>query len=170
MQPSVRPALADRVWTKPLSADGNCAVHSIDVARVVPPLKGIHPTCAFRPFLYMPSRGTLSYENICALVSLPPPRRPIASLTACYPPLYASGPGHSLGAGTAILLKIILARNAVGVLKGGAYGKDDDKAPLSARLDVGRPVRVECYAFAPPPVFSAPGADWMRDVYSFVNG
>lgn len=43
-------------------------------------------------------------------------------------------------------------------------------APPPARLDAGRPVHVECYAFAPPPVFSAPGASWMRDVYSFVNG
>lgn len=43
--------------------------------------------------------------------------------------------------------------------------------PAPARLNVGRPVRVECYAFAPPPVFFAPaGAPWMQDVYSFVNG
>ncbi|CAN0423298.1 unnamed protein product, partial [Hapterophycus canaliculatus] len=40
----------------------------------------------------------------------------------------------------------------------------------TGRLDVGRPVRVECYAFAPPPVFSAAGAEWMQDIYSFVNG
>lgn len=78
--------------------------------------------------------------------------------------------GHSLGAGTAILLKILLARNATEVLKGdNKSAKGERLAP--ARLNVGRPVRVECYAFAPPPVFSAPvGAPWMQDVYSFVNG
>eukprot|EP00752_Nemacystus_decipiens_P015850 g14160.t1 len=78
--------------------------------------------------------------------------------------------GHSLGAGTAILLKILLARNGVGVLEGRINGKGEGGGALSERLDVGRPVRVECYAFAPPPVFSGVGAHWMPDVYSFVNG
>ncbi|CAM9900340.1 unnamed protein product [Ectocarpus sp. 6 AP-2014] len=78
--------------------------------------------------------------------------------------------GHSLGAGTAILLKILLERNAMEVLKGGFRLAKDKTAAKTARLDVGRRVRVECYAFAPPPVFSVPGATWMRDVYSFVNG
>ncbi|CAM9689261.1 unnamed protein product [Ectocarpus fasciculatus] len=78
--------------------------------------------------------------------------------------------GHSLGAGTAILLKILLERNATEALKGGFRRAKDKTAAKTARLDVSRPVRVECYAFAPPPVFSGPGATWMRDVYSFVNG
>lgn len=82
--------------------------------------------------------------------------------------------GHSLGAGTAILLKILLARNATGVFKGDTKSTEAGRAAVTlapARLNVGRPVRVECYAFAPPPVFSAPiGAPWMQDVYSFVNG
>ncbi len=87
--------------------------------------------------------------------------------------------GHSLGAGTAILLKVLLnatqawnadRRSAIAG-KGGAAGAAATKpAPTPARLDVGRLVRVECYAFAPPPVFSAPGAAWMQDIYSFVNG
>ncbi|CAM9535125.1 unnamed protein product [Scytosiphon promiscuus] len=84
--------------------------------------------------------------------------------------------GHSLGAGTAILLKLLLAYEARQASKGGAGGKSkgnekgDAKIAPTGKLDVGRPVRVECYAFAPPPVFSAVGAEWIRDTYSFVNG
>lgn len=43
-----------------------------------------------------------------------------------------------------------------------------EKAP-PARLDAGRAVHVECYAFAPPPVFSADGTADLADVFSFVN-
>ncbi|CAM9729332.1 unnamed protein product [Ectocarpus sp. 4 AP-2014] len=78
--------------------------------------------------------------------------------------------GHSLGAGAAILLKILLERNATDAFKRSVSLPKDKTAAQMARLDVGRPVHVECYAFAPPPVFSVPGATWMRDVYSFVNG
>lgn len=107
-------------------------------------------------------------ESTCACVARHPRSRLL--FTAMFHPPTRIGSGHSLGAGTAILLKILLARHAVEVLKGGSYGKGEGAGPISARLDVGRPVHVECYAFAPPPVFSAPGAIWMRDVYSFVNG
>ncbi|CAN0409144.1 unnamed protein product [Ectocarpus sp. 12 AP-2014] len=78
--------------------------------------------------------------------------------------------GHSLGAGTAILLKILVERNATEAFKRSFRLAKDKTAAETAKLDVGRPVRVECYAFAPPPVFSVRGATWMRDVYSFVNG
>ncbi|CAM9575475.1 unnamed protein product [Pylaiella littoralis] len=82
--------------------------------------------------------------------------------------------GHSLGAGTAILLKILLERNAKEALKGSTKSSEDGKTKVElapAKLNVGRSVRVECYAFAPPPVFSAPiGAPWAQYVYSFVNG
>lgn len=51
-----------------------------------------------------------------------------------------------------------------------------DKAAASSEgrsqlaLDAGRPVLVECFAFAPPPVFSGKGSADVADMYSFVNG
>lgn len=89
----------------------------------------------------------------------------VASLPL-HPRSYTLHPGHSLGAGTAILLKILLEQQTKAA---GQEGGPAGSGP-SARLDAGRPVHMECYAFAPPPVFSGPDAVGMPNVYSFVNG
>lgn len=75
--------------------------------------------------------------------------------------------GHSLGAGSAILLKILVDSDEEIV---EAEIDEQSNKGRSKALDAGRPVHVECYAFGPPPVFSRKGAEEMRDVFSFVNG
>ena len=86
--------------------------------------------------------------------------------------------GHSLGGGAAILLKIMLSwRQDEGkVVEAGGAGRVGSKNGIKKLgrslpgLDAGRPVHVECYAFAPPPVFLGEGgsAD-SPDTYSFIN-
>lgn len=81
--------------------------------------------------------------------------------------------GHSLGAGTAILLKIFFSSEAdevvnADVVEGGETMENKERSLEG--LNAGRPVHVECFAFAPPPVFFGEGgsAD-TPDMYSFIN-
>lgn len=87
--------------------------------------------------------------------------------------------GHSLGGGAAILLKIMLSSRqeegkVVEVGGAGRVGSKDgnkEQERLLTGLDAGRPVHVECFAFAPPPVFLGEGGSAETpDMYSFVNG
>lgn len=77
--------------------------------------------------------------------------------------------GHSLGAGTAILLKHLFDDSwSIGRRK-RAKDTSVDSGSSRVQLDVGRRVHVECYAFAPPPVFKGKGAAKMPDTFSFVH-
>lgn len=74
------------------------------------------------------------------------------------------------------MLKIILEYNkgeepsgrSTELVEGDA--DDEDGKGSGGLLDAGRPVHVECYAFAPPPVFSGSDAVEKENVWSFVHG